>query len=310
MTLQVHPTSALRVAGSPPMAGRLLRDEAEFCFVPAFGFEAATGYIVSIDGEAIAELTRPAAPRPPRTTVQAIYPSAPVLPRNLLRCYVWFSGPMAEGYAGSQVRLLDAAGHPIASALLTSEYELWDSQRRRLTVLFDPGRIKRGLAGNQELGYPLRAGAWIRLVVDAGFRDVTGTRLRRGAGRTFRVGMDLRGRIDPARWRLRLPDTGSRGPLRVEFDRTLDHGLLGRCLRVIGPDGRPIASRASVGDGERSWRLEPLVAWAPGEHHLVVNPVLEDIAGNSLHRTFDRDLACPGDEPDPMPATALKFRPA
>jgi hypothetical protein len=32
-------------------------------------------------------------------------------------------------------------------------------------------------------------------------------------------------------------------------------------------------------------------AWASGPHQLVVDPVLEDLAGNSVSRVFDRDLS-------------------
>jgi hypothetical protein len=41
----------------------------------------------------------------------------------------------------------------------------------------------------------------------------------------------------------------------------------------------------------------------PGVHHLVVDPVLEDVAGNSVGRVFDRDLTSPADdgrEPGPV----------
>jgi hypothetical protein len=37
--------------------------------------------------------------------------------------------------------------------------------------------------------------------------------------------------------------------------------------------------------------LAPARPWPPRRHHLVVDPVLEDLAGNSVRRVFDRDLA-------------------
>ena len=47
------------------------------------------------------------------------------------------------------VRLASDSGDTIAGALLSSEHELWDASRRRLTILLDPARIKRGLAGHR-----------------------------------------------------------------------------------------------------------------------------------------------------------------
>ena len=40
-------------------------------------------------------------------------------------------------------------------------------RRHRLTLLFHPGRVKRGVGPNEALGPPLRSGETFRLVVDA-----------------------------------------------------------------------------------------------------------------------------------------------
>jgi hypothetical protein len=56
---------------------------------------------------------------------------------------------------------------------------------------------------------------------------------------------------------------------------------------------------------DRSWSLRPTRSWQPGVHRLVVDPVLEDVAGNSVLRDFDRDLTRAEHEPGP---TELAFR--
>jgi len=88
--------------------------------------------------------------------------------------------------------------------------------------------------------------------------------------------------------------------LVATFDRPLDHALLGDCLHVLGPDGRPLPGTATVGPEERSWRWEPSAPWVTGPHHLVVDSVLEDVAGNSVRRVFDRDLGRPEEIGDPL----------
>ena len=48
------------------MAGDLLRDGEDMCFVPRFGFVGGTTYVVSVDGttrRAVAPLANPLAPR-------------------------------------------------------------------------------------------------------------------------------------------------------------------------------------------------------------------------------------------------------
>src|SRR6478609_2975931 len=308
--LQVRPAAAAEFGGVPAMAGRLLVDGADVCFVPRFGFVDGTTYIVTIDGHAA--LTRLHRRRPERaasTEILGIYPSAALVPRNLLRLYIWFSAPMSEGSATEHLRLTDDTGTTIRNALLPNENELWDAEHRRLTVLLDPARIKRGLAAHREIGYPLRSGAAVRLVVDEGFRDAQGNGLRTTGERAYRVGDDERRHVDPATWTLTTPSANTAEPLEVGFDRPLDHGLLARCLRVIGPDGLPVDGGTEIGQGERSWRLIPARNWLPGSHRLLVDPGLEDVAGNSVARVFDRDLTRAADGPRPIAPVVVTFQP-
>ncbi|HEY1573109.1 MAG TPA: hypothetical protein VGG05_17335 [Pseudonocardiaceae bacterium] len=303
---QVRPSSA--AVSAPAMAGTLVDDEGDLCFVPRFGFVAGTRYTVTSAGTVLATLTRPARTVSPTAEVAAIHPTVDVVPRNLLRCYVSFTAPMGDGDAATRVRLVDDAGTVSAHALLPTEYELWNADHTRLTVLLDPARIKRGLAGHRAAGYPLRSGERVRLVVDAGFRDATGAPLVTGAERSYQVGDDLRGHVDPAAWRPTVPAAGSREPFAVAFGRPLDSALLGRCLRVTGPAG-PVAGTAVTGDGERAWRLTPALPWQPGRHRLLVDPVLEDVAGNAVGRVFDRDLAYPADRPVTIGFAEVTFVP-
>jgi hypothetical protein len=285
----------------PPTAGRLVQDGDEVRFVPRFDFVDGTTYVVRAGGVVVATLTRPRPDRPSTTEVVAVYPTAAEVPRNLLRCYVWFSAPMSRGSVAGKVRLVDDAGDTIDGALLPADHELWDADRVRLTVLLDPARIKRGLAS----GAALRTGTSFRLVVDPGFLDAQGNPLRSGADRRYRVGADERRRVDPSGWTLTAPANGS---LLVEFDRPLDHGLLEQCLQVIGPDGRPVDGVAAIGSEERSWRLTPARPWSSAPHQLVVNSILEDLAGNSVGRVFDRDLSRPEDAPGGSEPVAVSFR--
>jgi hypothetical protein len=308
--VRVFPGTAAAAGSLPPMAGRLERDGADLCFVPRFAFLDGTSYTVTVDGTSAAVLVRPRPGRPAVTEVTGIRPTAAEVPVNLLRFYVWFSAPMSEGYAAGQVRLARDDGSIIADALLPAEHELWDASRRRLTVLLDPARIKRGLPGHQEAGYPLRPGEPFRLVVGDGFRDAHGRPLRAPAERRYAVGGEERRHVDPVTWELAVPPAGTREPLRVTFGRPLDHGLLARCLHVRGPGSKFIDGTAQIGPGEQSWQLVPGWAWAPAVHQLIVEPVLEDLAGNSVSRVFDRDLTRPEDQPRPARPGTIAFRPS
>jgi hypothetical protein len=307
--VRVRPCPAVDVDGLPPMSGRLVRDGDDVCFVPRFAFVEGTTYLVEVGGDVVAVLVRPRPNHSTTTEVLGIYPTASEVPRNLLRFYVWFSAPMSEGEAAEHVRLVDHAGDEMVGALFPTDHELWDRERRRLTILLDPARIKRGLVGHRQSGYPLSPGMSCRLEVDGAFRDARGVALRTPAHRRYRVGGEERRRVEPENWVLTTPARGSLDPFGLEFDRPLDHGLLSRCLHVVGPGGRTVDGTRTIGPEERSWRLTPHEPWTPESHQLVVDPVLEDLAGNSVSRVFDRDLHRPEEASREARAITVAFAP-
>ena len=94
---------------------------------------------------------------------------------------------MEPGNALAHVHLLDESGREVSGAFLALEQELWDPERRRLTLLFDPGRVKRGVRTNVESGAPLVTGRRYRLVIDDEWKDGTGAALASGFELAFEV---------------------------------------------------------------------------------------------------------------------------
>lgn len=307
-SVTVRPTLGDAI-GQQTMAGTLVHDGADLCFIPRFPPLAGTSYSFFVDSCEVGRLERPRPIEEPTTEVMAIYPTADTVPRNMLRFYVAFSGPMSEGQVKGHVSVVDHTGETLDDALLPFEEELWTADRTRVTLLFDPARIKRGLVANTEMGYPLVAGRSFEVVVVAGFLDAQGRPLRSRASRRYRVGHDERRRVDPGAWRLRRPTRGDMDDLRLDFDRPLDHGLVGRCISVVGPHGRAIDGTTEIGPHERSWAFRPVTPWASGDHRIVVDAVLEDLAGNSVARVFDRDVTRTQDEPFRGESVCLPFRP-
>jgi hypothetical protein len=321
-----------RAQPRPAVPGRYRVEPTCVVFAPRFPWLAGTAYRLRIHpGLAAARepgalpepsvqapvLDRPQLrverPRPDvagRTFVQAVHPRADELPCNQLKLYVTFSGPMSEGCAWRHLSLVRVDdGSTLASPFVELDPELWDPERRRLTVLFDPGRLKRGLAPNRSDGPPLRSGVAVRLVIAREFPDADGFALRESFFREYRVGPELRRRVRPEEWSLQAPDAGSRRPLVLRFDRSLDHALLQHCIRVLDADGKPLAGDAEVGNAERDWRFVPHESWRAARHVVRVDACLEDLAGNSLARVFDRDLGREGDAPADPVAAALAFVP-
>jgi hypothetical protein len=236
------------------------------------------------------------------TVVEAVYPTTDRLPENLLKFYVVFSGPMQRGEGWTRLQLLKANGTPVELPFLEIDQELWDPGNRRFTILFDPGRIKRGVLPLNEVGPALVVGETYTLVVDAGWRDAAGAPLRTGYRKTFTVTEAERRPIEPSAWRVVTPNAGTRDPLTVEFGRPLDAAL---ALRLITAD---VAGQARLRDGETRWEFVPAVPWTAGEHRLTIDVTLEDLAGNRVGRPFDVDVFNPVTTKITGETAALPFR--
>jgi hypothetical protein len=297
--LAIVPTHLVdHAATGQQVAGRFSSGAHGVTFHPAFPLTPGMRYSLLVDGVETAYADVPERTALPMTGVLAIHPTADEVPLNLLRLYLTFSAPMSDGSARASVRVIRCdTGEELDGALLDMDPELWDRQRRRLTLLLDPGRIKRGVGPNIQAGYPLDEGMVISVQVDRSFRDAAGQSLRQGAERRYRVGPVVRQHVDPLLWRVDAPPAGSRRALAVGFDRPLDRALLDRCLTVVDEANVLIAGRASVEEGEQLWRFTPATAWRAASYSIRVDARLEDIAGNSVRRVFDRDLERTEDEP-------------
>ena len=306
--LRVHVAQADPAAAElPPVLGNYAVHAGALRFTPRFPFDAGQRYEVVFDPSSLPSARGRSAPTPsrtlrtmveapapdrePSTRVVAVYPTGPDLPENHLRLYVVFSAPMGFGSGNPHVRLLDERGEPVADAFLPLDVDLWNADRTRYTVLYDPGRVKLGIRPNAELGRPLSADRRYTLAIEAAWRDAAGQPLVAPFRREFRVGPPRQRALDPAAWRLDLPASGTRDPLAVRFPAPLDYGLLQSALRVTTGAGRPLAGAIRVEQGETRWAFAPHAAWRPGEYRLVAAATLEDVAGNRIGRPFEVDAA-------------------
>jgi hypothetical protein len=286
-------------AKSAPMLGAYAIDEGAIVFSPRFPLRPGLEYRavfnpMAIPGNPFPDAarieTRFMLPKPlpqPAATVTGVFPSGDALPANLLKFYIHFSTAMNRGDSYRRVRVVDADGGDVPDAFLELGEELWDPAGARLTLLFDPGRIKRGVKPNEDIGAPLIEGRQYALVIDAGWPDAHGNPLAREFRKPFRVTTPDDVQPDPRRWRITPPAGGTRGPLSIEFDEPLDRALVERMLAVHDAHGQRIAGRIAVEAQETRWRFQPEQAWRPGRHELRINAALEDRAGNSVGRPFE-----------------------
>jgi hypothetical protein len=240
--------------------------------------------------------------------VEQVFPSSDLLPENLLRFYVRFSTSMQRGWAEENIVLLGPDGRPAPDVLYRPPVELWDRSLRHLTILLDPGRLKRGVGPNRELGSPLKTGHEYTLVINSGMIGGTGHALREGFCKRFLVTEPVREAVAIEDWKVVLPDTRSHQPLALFFPKPLDWGMLWNGIIIESDGDQQIAGRISIDQEERRWSFTPTSPWTPGAYVVRIKPNLEDICGNNLLGAFDKSLNSAAYPASETPNSSLPFQ--
>jgi len=307
-----HPDDAL-----PDISGtyHILSDGVRF--IPHFAFDSGILFRAILDlGELgwagptevrSREFSFPKETGAMETKVGRVFPSSDVLPENLLRFYVCFSNPMQRGRSRDNIEILNANGRSEPDALFRAPVELWDSSMTRLTVLLDPGRLKRGVGPNRALGPPLQAGARYMLTIGRGMIDMYGRPLCESFRKSFSVSEAIREAIATEAWKIAPPTMGSIEPLALRFPSSLDWAQLWHGISVASDAGQPIAGRIGTDSGETRWRFIPDEPWQAGTYSVRVAQDLEDICGNTPCEPFDGPVRSADEVARETPARLIPF---
>jgi hypothetical protein len=214
-----------------------------------------------------------------------ISPEAKVLPANTLRFYIHFPRPGEAHFDRDQLCLLSEDGQAVRAPFLVLSQELWSPDGRRLTVLMEPGRIKRGLGADPTHDPALVVGRTYNLVITA---------LGQTARHTFRVSDPVLEAVDETYWHLVSPAVGSLDPVVVHFDRVMDAALCEDEIGVLTVSGDVVQTSVSLASDGTTAQIIPRHPWNVGEHRLFLSERLEDVCGNRLGEALDHDLSKEG----------------
>jgi hypothetical protein len=292
------------VAKKPPIAGtwtvtaEALRFEPQFPLVPGGKYrvfcDLRTVPRTNAKGDAFAlSVSVPKPPPGPRVQILNVYPSANRLPENTLRLYIHFSGQVAHGNVYSRFKLIRDDGEEVKHPFVELDEELWAPDGLRLTLIFDPGRVKRGLAPREEQGPILEEGRSYTLTIDANWPDGEGRPLLATFKKSFTATAPDDEPVWPDQWKLIAPRAGSDSPLMVRLAKPLDRALLGRMLWVTDASGKSVEGTLTVGGGERVVSFAPKKPWVKGDYKLVIDETLEDVCGNRVGEPFEVDVFKP-----------------
>ncbi len=263
-------------------------------FTPYFPFERGMTYVVRLEnpdadsGYSYQSFQVGTKQTFDTANVIGIYPLAKELPENLLRFYIYFNTPMKKGEALTHIQLVDAAGKIETKAFMEFKQELWSADGKRLTILFDPGRIKRGVSTNMELGPAILEGHNYQLTVSGDWQDVHGQDLAIDFAKEFEVVKAYREQIPVKDLEIVEPKENSFDSLTISFKRIMDHALIQSMIRIAYEDNNLVAGHWEISQDETKAIFFPEESWKKGRYRLIMNGRLEDVSGNNLNNLLDQ----------------------
>jgi hypothetical protein len=285
----------------PPMLGSYDIGETTVTFTPQFPLTPGLKYRATLQLQRLPDYpgkpallssthTVPVMVIEPTTIVKAVYPSANVLPENLLKFYLHFSAPMSGGHIYSHIHLLNSEGKLVELPFLEIDEELWNPEMTRLTLFIDPGRIKREVKPLEDIGPALESGKSFTLVIDKEWRDGRGAPLKETFRKQFKVSAPDRTALNPKTWLITPGFALTKKPLQVDFKKSLDHALAQRLIWVTDDLDQRIAGTVSLSNNERHWTFTPSTPWRMGFYRLKIQTTIEDLAGNNVGKPFEVDV--------------------
>lgn len=279
--------------GLVPVQGSFTYKAGTLIFTPFYPFQSGLSYTVrtkhfDTDEYSFHDFELESIENQDSAGLLNIFPTADVLPENLLRFYFYFNTPMRKGEALMHIHLVDSNGNKDMRAFMQFKQELWSPDGKRLTLLFDPGRIKRGVSTNLELGPALREGNTYQLVVSGAWEDVYGQKLGTTETKTFKVGAAYRTAIDMSSWNVNNPEIESKQPLTIQLDRIMDHALVQSMIQIRNKANEIIDGEWEISEGESVLHFTPATKWQKGNYEIVLDSGFEDVAGNNLSGLLDQ----------------------
>jgi hypothetical protein len=208
----------------------------------------------------------------------AILPAAEWLPANILRFYVHFSAPAEAVFEREQLRLLASDGDVIPDAFLILNEELWSPDGRRLTILMEPGRIKRGMGPDSKHPPALVPHDGYRLEISTGGQTHT---------KTFWVLPPMMEPLLEKNWQVAGARARSRSALEVTFDRMMDDAIAVDEVVILRSDSTRFDGVQSLTMDGRRLIFEPAKRWEDEEYRIIFSRRFEDMSGNRLGEALD-----------------------
>ena len=282
----------------PAIFGDYVMAADEIVFQPLVPLTRGLSYEILLHNQTIATIQIPFAGSAKIPEVVAVYPSQDTLPENLLKFYLVFSQPMYEGKELEHVSLVADGRDTLPAVFMDLQPALWNRTGTVLTLWLDPGRIKRDLLPNQQMGPPLSNGRRCELLLRNTWRSKEGMPLQRPFSKIFVAGPRDNIKPDPEAWFVELPRAETKEPLRIVLHESHDYVLLQEAIDIHDDKNNILPGVWSITEEETVLSFRPTTNWSSGSYHIRIESRLEDLAGNNPNRLFDRDVTSSATAPE------------
>lgn len=273
-----------------PIAGSYQKQDNTVVFEPLIPFTRGLSYDIILNNTSIGKIKIPEADQKDTPELLSIYPAKDTLPENLLKMHFRFSKPMREGYSIRHLTLIKNMTDTLKGTFLDLQPELWNEEGTLLTLWLDPGRIKRDLHPNQQLGTPLQANNNYTLLIAEQWKDKNGTALVKSYRKDFVTTARDSISPDPKKWSIKKPSLGSRQELLIQFHESLDYNLATTTLHITDKKNTTVTGVWKTNEQASEVSFITEYRWTEGDYLLQIETRLEDLAGNNINRAFDVDV--------------------
>ncbi|WP_339704667.1 Ig-like domain-containing protein [uncultured Kriegella sp.] len=293
-----------------PVLGSLVNvGSNKYSFIPVIPFTDGQTYSLRAGKRTIGSFTVSDNLNKTVPEILDIYPNTDTVPENLLKMYFRFSQPMQEvGHVLDFIKVVDETEGAVKEIFLEMESELWNKRHDLLTLWLDPGRIKTDLIPNRERGMPILKGHHYTIHIDSNWRSAEGLPLKHPYKKTLIV--TQRDTKKPAikNWTIDLPNADSRQPLSLLFSEPMDAVLSSEAIVIYDGSGNRLPGDLEVVKGEKKILFTPKNNWKTESYKIIVEAILEDLAGNNLNRLFDENISVKSKNNISLNAHALDFK--
>ncbi len=238
----------------------------------------------------------------PELSLIQVFPSADVLPENLLRFHLRFSQSPEVFDVTEHLRLIDTSNTTnqiVCHPFLDLNDGLWSADGLTLTVMLHPARIKSGTFSHAKLGMAIGDTRSYQLQVQGGFEA---NEFVSGKGtwltlKRFSVTHAINSSIDISSLVVDLPRIETRTVMSIKIRRIVDQLAIENLITMTDEHSAIVPIEFATSDSGTTILLTPKIVWIAGTYLIHFSSEFEDVCGNRFGVSFENEAASQLDVP-------------